>query len=253
MISCTDKGTNTPEFGLSIESNIEITMFENLKPEGRSLQFGCRTEKIYSAGNLALVYKQLHNLPKRVEIEFQGIYIPVTGLTTEIGPATALIDLGYFPNGTFPIFITVNGNSHKALLYVAPDLYSISTTSEKWITYSKLDLRRVPSKSLWGHAWGMSESLVQAYVDTLASFVEYTIELTPGDYGYFTADSTGAIDWPKPPRSNSCTYIYRFEGSWVSLETSMQQIAIATEDSLSFVIGGSEGQELFSWMLAKEP
>ncbi len=252
MISCTDKGTNTPEFGLSIESNIEITMFEDLKPEGRSLQFVCRTEKIYPYCNYSLVYKQLHNSPNRIEIEFQGIYIPFIVLTA-IGPATARIDLGYFPNGTFPIFITVNGYSHEALLYVAPDLYSISTSSEKWITYSKLDLRRVPSKSLWGYAWGVPESLVRGYVDTLASFVEYTIELTPGDYGYFTADSTGAIDWPKPPRSNSCTYIYRFEGSWVSLETNMQQIARASKDSLSFVIQGSEGQELFSWMLAKEP
>lgn len=252
MVSCTDKSTNPPGMSRSIESNIEITMFEELNPEGRSLQFVCRTEKIYPCYNWSLVYKQLHNSPNRIEIEFQGIYIPDI-CATAIGPATARINLGYFPNGTFPMFITVKGHCHNALLHVSPGAYSISTASEKWITYSKLELRRVPSKSLWGYAWGMSESLVQAYVDTLESVTEYPIELTPGDYGYFTADSTGAINWPKPPYSNICTYIYRFEGSWVSLGTSMQQIARANKDSLRFEIRGSEGQELFSWMLAQEP
>jgi len=252
IASCSDKSTNPPGIDLSIESKIEIGMWEELDQNGRYLELICRTEKIYPYCNYSLVYKQLHNVPDRIQIEFLGIHIPYICLTA-LGPATACIEIGHLPSGTYPLFIVVKDHVDRAWLQVTSDAYSVSYDGGKWITFSRSELRRVPSKSLWGYAWGMSESLVQAYVDTLESLTEYSIELTPGDYGYFTADSTGAINWPKPDYSNICTYIYRFEGSWVSLETSMQQIARANKDSLRFEIRGSEGQELFSWILAQEP
>jgi hypothetical protein len=252
IASCTDKSTTPLGTDRSIESKIEIGMWEDLDPNGRYLQLICRTEKIYPCCNWSLVYKQLHNVPDRIQIEFLGIRIPDI-CATALGPAAASIEIGHLSSGTYPLFIVVKDHVDRAWLQVTSASYSVTYNGGKWITFSRSELRRVPLKSLWGYAWGMSESLVQAYVDTLENLTEYSIELTPGDYGYFKADSTRTINWPKPDYSNICTYIYRFEGSWVSLETNMQQIARANKDSLRFEIRGSEGQELFSWMLAQEP
>ena len=232
-----------------IDSNIRITLSEQLSRERRTLTLNCATTKIYPCVNYQLDYS-LARQGNTFIIQFHGVSIGEICFTAT-GPARASIDLGSLGAGVYRLVIT-NGDRLISELNVTTDSYVVSGTEGPTITFPAPRLNRVPDYTVWGligYASLGDASVAQAYLDSLEARGATTQVLAPGDYGYFSIDQNGEI--VTPPNHGyyfALPYVRRFAGDPTSLQDVVRYFGQTQIVSVRLLTW--RGDTYYSWVLA---
>jgi YbbR domain-containing protein len=132
----------------SIDSDIEIRLWETVDSTNRTLQLICTTERIYNCSNYTIknTFSKSSNI---INIDFKGIYIGDICLTA-FGPANTVIDLGTLSNGTYNLNIKVEGKKSEGHLIVTDDYYAIELNKRRQIIIMNSPLFRIPANTIYG-------------------------------------------------------------------------------------------------------
>ena len=244
-----DRGVYGP-----VDSRIEIGLVEDLNAGGRTLSLNCSTEKIYGCYNF-LILNEAQVSGSTVTLFFTGIYKPQICLRA-LGPARAVIHLGTLPDGTYLLSAAANGQALRTDLTVSDTAYRIGSGGAPWVVFPHPELLRVPEGTIWGyagyHAAG-SAHIVQSFLDSLQSLGARAHRYATGDYGYFTIDSTGAIE---PPLNHGYYFIRPFIFHFPFPMSPVRDLVFSFGknfgDSLNIGVYGSHGEVFDSWVLRQE-
>ena len=230
-------------------SDVDVRMWEVMDSTGRTLKFFCSTDRIYGCSN----YRISHTFERsgdRVEIEFSGIIVPDVCLTS-IGPASATVDLGALPDGTYAIDLQVGGNKNEGQLLITPDQYTISIEQPRQLRVTNSPLQRVPSNTIWGTVGYHSSTtapLVQSFIDSLQLAGAAVQPYHSGDYGYFQIDTNGDIS---PPQNSGYyfirPYVMHYTGGSTALNTLVTNYGIHYGDSMNIILYTTRGEVFRSW------
>jgi len=223
-ISCHDTLPDAPvDPGLPIDSKILITFAETLSSSGRSFLMRARTERIYACVNYRLRY-DLTRSGSNMRVLFHDVTIGAVCFTAT-GPATASLDLGDLPSGTYSFIFQAPTGTTRTDLRVDDDAYTVASVQGESVVFPSPVLRRIPDDTIWGligylgHPWEAPfDSLADSFLDSLAAAGADPITLEPGDYGDFWVDSTGAMKWPGTTGYyDARPYVLRYDGDYQRL------------------------------------
>jgi hypothetical protein len=234
----------------SIDSDIEIKLWETLDSTNRKLQLYCSTQRIYNCSNYGIKNK-FSKSSGNIDINFTGILLPDMCLTA-FGPARTIIDLGALSNGTYNLNIKVERKKSVGQLIITSDSYSIRLFKQNHIKIINTPLHRIPSNTIWGtvgYHTSSTSTLVQSFIDSL-QFLGATAKIYPsGDYGYFEINSNGQI---LPPENHGNhfiePFIFDFSGNTSDLKNLVKNYGINYGGSLSIRLYTTKGEIFRSWM-----
>lgn len=244
-----DQGVYEP-----VDSRITIGLVENLNSGGRTLSLNCSTERIYGCCNFCILHQSRID-GRTVDISFTGIFKPEI-CATALGPAQTVIFLGPLQEGNYLLSVTVNGQAFRTDLTVTATDYMISRNSSPWVIFPHPQLMRAPEGTLWGYAGyhvASSAHIVQSFLDSLQAMGAQAHRYATGEYGYFTIDSTGAIE---PPVNHGYyfirPFIYHFPFPMSAVHDLVFRYGKNFGDSLNIGVYASHGEVLYSWVLRQE-
>lgn len=194
---------------------IKATMVETLDSTGtgRHLVLNFATIKVYACCNFNIKYEMMRE-GNVINIRFGEVNMPPMCLTS-LGPATAQIDLGVLPTGTYTLNL-VSGITNISTLTVDNNQCNLSPVSGSNISYTRTTLLKVPENTIWGYvcfdSTGTSPALLNTFFDSLSILGAQNISFTPGDYGFFQLNAGNAF-----PHRDGCLYsrqfIYKYTAS----------------------------------------
>ncbi len=234
----------------TIDSDIEIKMWETMDSTKRTLQFNCATEKVYNCSNFG-ISKTVRKTSDNIDIDFNGILLYDMCLTA-LGPARTTLDLGTLSNGTYDLNIDVERKKSDGQLIVTSDYYAIELNNQRQIKINNNPLYRIPTNTIWGtvgyHA-SSNMALVQTFIDSL-QFLGATAQVyQSGDYGYFEINSGGQI---LPPQNHGyyfiIPFIYNYAGNSSDLKGLIKYYGASYGDSLSISLHTTKGEIFRSWV-----
>lgn len=234
----------------SIDSDIEIKLWETFDSTNRTLQLYCLTERIYNCSNYGIKNK-FNKSSDNINIDFKGILVYDMCLTA-LGPATTIIDLGTLSNGTYHLNINVESMKSEGQLIITSDSYSIELFNQKQIKLINTPLRRIPTNTIWGtvgYHTSSTSTLVQTFIDSLQLLGATAKTYSPGDYGYFKINPNGQI---LPPENHGNhfiqPFIFDFSGNTSVLKNLVRNYGKNYGDSLSIRLYTTKGEILRSWI-----
>ena len=129
---------------------IKATMVETLDSTGTGRHFilNCATIKYYGCCNFIINYK-VNREGNVITISFGTVNMPPMCLTS-LGPATAQIDLGVLPTGTYTLNL-ISGTINTSKLTVDNNQYKLSPVSGTNVSYARTTLLRIPDNTIWGY------------------------------------------------------------------------------------------------------
>lgn len=215
LSSCLKKETEYLPLG---EVNLQMT--ELLSADSRSLHFNFFTVEDFECMNNIIRFSSSSTTEN---IDIGLIDVEVAELCLErTGPALITIDLGSYDLGSFPVSIKVGDVENSGTLQVTQDFYVIGFDNPQMITAAYDTLHRIPDGIIWGVVgyWVEDdEPKVDAFLDSLENIGAIPRTLTPGEYGYFEADSTGNIIVPENSGYNfTKSFIFDYTGPMSDVE-----------------------------------
>ena len=234
----------------NINSDIIITLWENLENSGRSFELKCETEEEYPCCNYSILNDFSINY-KSISINFKKISKPEVCLTA-FGPAKAYLNFGYLANDTYDLEIKVINRKSYGKLTVTDNYYSIDLYYQKKIQLTQYTLNRIPQNTIWGtieYYTNTSSNLAQSFIDSLQILGATSKTYNSGEYGYFNINSSGSIE---PPQNHGYylikPYIFEYRNNMDSLKTLVSNYGINYGDSLSIILYNDKGEKFMSWV-----
>ena len=181
----------------SIDSQIIIQLREELSTTKKDLYFDCSTTRIYGCINYGIDYS-VFKTANNIRIKFTNIVVSQICLTA-LGPATNRINLGELNEGNYNLNLEVNGKTETAQLIVKDDSYKINFLPGFNFKFKSTELNRVPQYLIWGSVGYIYDSLTNVadtFIDSLQILGASTVNLFPGDYGFFKISPNGNIITP---------------------------------------------------------
>lgn len=197
-----------------IDSEIQITLIEDLTSEGRPVTLSLSTgsysphrEIVASVIQSGTTFDiNIHGLQeidyeqKREELEEGYIIIIYPGEMS----ARTRVTLGVLESGEYHLnFNIFDGSISGTLpsnyyLRVTPEAYSLPDTSGKWIRFNHSIYRRVPEDIIWGYFNSHdkeSEKVALSFLDSLRAVGSISILLPEGFYGYYLSKGTYVVSF----------------------------------------------------------
>lgn len=205
----------------SINTVINIEVFENLDNGLRNVELRCVTDSIYNCINYRIDF-DLNIKFDTFAITFNKIIKPNICLIA-LGPATAIVPL-LILSTTNEFLITVNSLTLPAQLILTDSTIEITGGDSTWTNVVRSVLYRVPVNTIWGqvgyNAFARDSALT--FFGSLTSLGATPDTLLTGHYGYFFIDSTNAIDsilglGPSIGTDSLFSYIYHYTGDTTAL------------------------------------
>jgi len=212
----------------SINTVINIEVFENLDNGLRNVQLRCVTDSIYPCANFLLEY-DLSITANMLALTFTRISNPTICLDA-FAPATAIVNLGALTNISYDFPITVDRVTVPAQLILTDSTIEITGGDSTWTNIVRSILYRVPASIIWGEV-GYNGPVLRdsalTFFDSLTSLGATPETLSTGHYGYFFIDSTSAIDsilglGPSIATDSVFSYIYDYTIDTTALSNLVQ-------------------------------
>ena len=235
----------------AVDSKIHISPVERYETSPRTFHLHCATEKSYSSGSNPIIVtkEQSANV---IDISFKGV--AEIGMTTDIGPARAYIDLGALPEGTYTLNFYNGDVKQTGRLVVSTDSYAIEFADSDIFGVSPLTLNRIPENTIWGyvayHKQGTA-TLVDSFLNDLVGAGAVKKSYLPGYYREFEIDAKGAIVQPVPGTTGHYfdkLFIYGYSGDLADIDRLVRQYALNHGADMSIMINAESGEEFMSWM-----
>jgi len=236
-------------FTEAITSDIIISLFEEIDSTGNTFEMKCATEKIYNCSNFGIQTNYRID-GEDINIEFEKIIIPAI-CQTATGPAKSRINLENLENGTYNIEIKVGNKNNTGKLVVSDHSFNIEIENLKGLQLERNSLLRIPKNTIWGligyHA-NNTENLAQSYIDSLQILGATNANLSEGDYGYFTTNTSGDIIEPiSHGYWFSIPYAFKYSNDMEILKNLIKNYKINYSDSVSINLYSSEGDHFWAY------
>ena len=209
--------------GDSINTVINISVFEKTVPGLRNVELRCQTDSIFGCINYLIDF-DLTVTSDTVALKFIKIVKPIVCLPA-MGPATAIVNLGTPANIAYKFPLTVNSLTLPAQLILTDSTIEITGGDSTWTNIVRPVLYRVPANTIWGEV-GYNDPILRdsalTFFDSLASLGATPDTFSTGHYGYFFIDSISAIDsilelGPSIGTDSLFSYIYNYTGDTTAL------------------------------------
>jgi len=248
-----DKSIEKEEFGgvgVSVDSDINIRMVEVFDVSPRTLQLHCSTTKIYSSGSNP-IYVVCQQSSNNIDISFKGV-API-GITADIGPARATIDLGALSNGTYRLNLYNGDLKHTGELIVSSDNYKVNFVDQPEFRFTNSPLNKIPEQTIWGligYHKSETSSLVQSFFAALMDLGAEKKAYTPGYYNGFEIDKDGDITYPGALWGYwfDQPFIFHYSGNIENVEGLVKQYARDHREHMQIRINTDKGERFLSWM-----
>ncbi|MDR2882988.1 MAG: hypothetical protein LBU98_04345, partial [Alistipes sp.] len=213
----------------AIDSKIHIVMTEEYKTSPRTLQLWCMTERQYGSGGNPIVYAKQQS-GGTIDISFKGV--SETGMTDDIGPARAYIDLGSLDPGTYTLNLYNGSVKQTATLTVTAESYKVEMADNPTFGFGDRLLNRIPQNTIWGYVSYNSDTtptIADSFLEDLAALGAESEGFAPGRYRDF---------------------VFRYDGALDKIESLILQYLSGSEkDNLYISVYTEKGEEILSWMI----
>ncbi len=239
--------------GDSVNTVINLEIFENIEAGMTNLELRCQTDSIFGCINYLIDF-DLTVTSDTVALNFTKIVKPNICLP-DLGPATAIVNLGTLANNSYDFPITVNSLTIPAQLILTDSTIEITGGDSTWTDIVRSILYRVPASTIWGEV-GYNDPVLRdsalTFFDSLTSLGATPDTLSPGHYGYFFIDSTSAIDsilelGPSIGTDSVFSYIYNYTGDTTVLSNLVQAYKNQAGDLVKVNINTSDGYRFRSY------
>jgi len=239
--------------GDSVNTVINLEIFENTEAGLTNLELRCQTDLIYGCINYLIEY-DLNIITDTVALTFTDIVKPNICLTAT-GPATAIVNLGTLANNTYEFPITVNSLTLPAQLILTDSTIEITGGDSTWTDVVRAILYRVPASTIWGEV-GYNDPVLRdsalTFFNSLTSLGATPETLSTGHYGYFFIDSTNAIDsilelGPSIGTDSIFSYIYNYTGDTTAISNLVQAYQNQAGNLVRVNVRTSDGYQFRSY------
>ncbi|MCH7691304.1 MAG: hypothetical protein IIA17_09710 [candidate division Zixibacteria bacterium] len=233
--------------GDSINTVINLEVFENTNAGLTNLELRCQTDSIFGCINYMIDF-DLTVTSDTVALKFIKIVKPNI-FQTALGPATAIVNLGTPANIAYKFPLTVNSLTLPAQLILTDSTIEITGGDSIWTDVVRPVLYRVPANTIWGEV-GYNDPLLRdsalTFFDSLASLGATPDTLSTGHYGYFFIDSSSAIDsilglGPSIGTDSVFSYIYDYTIDTTALSNLVQAYQNQAGNLVKVNINTSDG------------
>ena len=237
----------------SINTVINIEVFENLDNGLRSVQLRCVTDSIFPCANFLIEY-DLSTTSNTLALTFTRIS-DLTFCLDGFAPAAAIVILGVLANISYDFPITVNSLTLPAQLILTDSTIEITGGDSTWTNIVRPVLYRVPANIIWGEV-GYNDPILRdsalTFFDSLISLGATPDTLSSGHYGYFFIDSSSAIDsilelGPSIGTNSVFSYIYSYAGDTTALSNLVTAYQNQSGDLVKVNIITSDGYQFRSY------
>jgi len=223
---------------------VKLYVTEELSTESRRLHFNFFTSETYDCLNYSIRHNSLSS-DELIEIDLVDIEKSSLCLS-DTGPAYTSIDLGNYTTGNYPIRIWVGTAVNDGHLEVSDERYVVNIENPQMLIAQYDTLNRIPEDIIWGaigYYIAEADTVVNAFLDSLESVGAQPRVLTPGEYGYFQADSTGQIIAPESLEFNSIkTFVYDYTEPIEKVEEVIEYFANYYANTLFVYLYNSDGE-----------
>lgn len=238
--------------GDSINTVINLEIFENIDRGLTNLELRCHTDSIYHCANFLIEY-DLTVTSNKIALTFTGINKPTICLRA-FGPATAIVNLGALANITYAFSITVDRVTVPAQLILTDSTIEITGGDSTWTDIVRPVLYRVPVNTIWGQVGysAFSKDSALTFFFSLINIGASPARLSTGHYGYFFIDSTSAIDsilelGPSIGTDSIFSYIFDYTGDTIALSNLVQAYENQSGNLVRVNINTSDGYQFRSY------
>jgi len=242
-----------------IDTQIEITMMES---SSKALQIYFSTTKIYPCCNypIDVSWKKSSNI---IDITFKGV-IETDICLTALGPATAMIDLGEFKNGTYQLNFHNEHVKQSGELIVSSDSYKINFKENSLVHFTNIPLNKIPQNTIWIAINYNEEKYLSSFLESFKnlevteksySLGYYSFENTryPGLYSGFKVEENGTItflpDITNPGVSMGRLFTQSFVFQYSESTANIEQIIKQYKEQIEIRAYTDRGEQFLSWMM----
>ncbi len=239
----------------AIDSKISISPVEDYKSTPRTFQLYCATERAYSSGSNPIIVVTEQS-GSTIDISFKGV--AEIGMTADIGPARAYINLGALEEGSYTFNLHNGDAKQTGRLVVTADSYTVEMPDNDTFAVSPKQLNRIPENTIWGIIGYHKETtspLVDSFLDDMVAQSAVKKKFRPGDYREFFIDEKGDII-PYPEALYGYwfdrLFIFGYSGDLAKIDRLVEQYARAHKDKMSISIYTDKGERFLSWMYDRQ-
>ena len=192
--ACDLSSLDEPIVVTDLENEFYLDIWENLEPEGRSLEWRLRTIANAECEDASIDYSY-RNSGGTIDLNINAIINPADCTPSE-QPLSAYFTGGQLDNDVYPISIGVrDAVVNEGSLIVSDDSYRLSFSSLTGVILLKRILRRIPDPVIWGYIHAPHDSLQAAADEFIYELETKTrpVSLKEGNYGYFSVDNEAII------------------------------------------------------------
>ena len=241
LFSCS---TDVEEEGSDINSDILVSITEELGTTGNVLKIKSETIKIYPCINYNLLTD--YNFDgEDLQVSYQGVDISNICFTA-LGPATSEKVLTIEP-GSYPVQFGNEEDVTSGTLQVDEEKYILELNSSSTIFLAREVLYKIPHNTYWGiigYRDPSTESLLNVFEETLTSENVDFRSFTNGDYGHFKIANNEIV----PPDNHGYyfadAFVFEFTGSLEELRQKVSGFLGAQGADLSVSIYSYNGNEI---------
>jgi hypothetical protein len=232
----------------AVDSKIHIQPVEIYKTSPRTFQLHCTTERQYSSGSNPIRFVK-QQTDGTIDISFKGV--AEIGMTADIGPARAYIDLGPLAEGTYALNLHNGSVVQRGTLIVTKESFTVEMADNDTFGFVVNTLNRIPENTIWGYVGlSVAESFIADLIGIGASEKSYI----PGFYREFEIDENGNVVQPKEPYENIPVsdkyFVLHYPGDLAQIGQLVERYWHEYENYI--MVYTEQGQEFRSWMYDRE-
>ncbi len=187
LTACQSENTE-PDVNIDISDELRIELWEILDANQRMLELRVTTLEYLDCENYSISYS-LNQVGNSAVISINNILPPHECIPGR-APAANQIEMGYFPEGEYPIQLNLKNNEiiNLGQLNVRSRYYELAMESDYGIYLPWKLLKNVPEDLVWGYLTmgdvADENAILEDFNNRLAPWTE-DIGLSQGEYGYF--------------------------------------------------------------------
>lgn len=233
-----------------IDSNIIVTVKEQLNSHSRELVLHCRTEKTYPCINFPLLASQNFK-SSALEISFMGIGNTELCLTA-IGPAAITIPLSTLKEGSYEIWLNNGEFKNKGHLEISNEKVDLLFSNPKGIIITSQSTQRIPPNTYWGTIGYHSQATAPAVEEFLQKVAEFGADFnkqTPGQYVFYEIDEHGSI----VTKSENSGYhfmkafVFQYDGDEELFKKNIKELGATYFDEMYINMETYKGERVNNW------
>jgi len=247
LTACQPENTD-PDVNIDISDELQIELWEVLDASQRMLELHVMTLEDLDCENYSISFS-MNQLGNSTVISINNI-LPPHECDPGVAPASNQIEMGYFPEGEYPIQLNLKNNEiiNLGQLNVRPRFYELTMESDYGIYLPWDILKTVPDDLIWGSI-NMEDAadenlILEEFDNKLGPWTE-DIGLSQGEYGYFKIEN-GTASSIKDQRETITENIFLLKqtGTQEELKTALDDLRSKFPNQISIKAFLSDGSFL---------